>query len=150
MIDAGNSGTTIRIAIAIAGLSGGNTKLTGDESLKKRPMQPILDALETMGVETESDDGKPPVHINGKIEGNEISIKGDISSQFISALMIVGPRLPDGLTINVEGKLVSKPYVDLTIAIMEKFGVDVKIEEEYKKISNHTSNLQTNYIFNSI
>ena len=96
-------------------------------------MQPILDSLETMGVKTESDDGKPPVHINGKIEGNEISIKGDISSQFISALMIVGPRLPDGLTINVEGELVSKPYVDLTIAIMKKFGVDVKIEEEYKK-----------------
>ena len=47
--------------------------------------------------------------------------------------MIVGPRLPDGLTINVEGELVSKPYVDLTIAIMKKFGVDVKIEEEYKK-----------------
>ena len=133
MINAENSGTTIRIAIAIAALSGGNTTLTGDESLRKRPMQPILDSLETMGVKTESDDGKPPVHINGKIEGKEISIKGDISSQFISALMIIAPRLPEGLTINVEGELVSKPYVDLTIAIMKKFGVEVKIEEEYRK-----------------
>ena len=133
MINAENSGTTIRIAIAIAALSGGNTRLTGDESLRKRPMQPILDSLETMGVKTESDDGKPPVHINGKIEGKEISIKGDISSQFISALMIIAPRLPEGLTINVEGELVSKPYVDLTIAIMKKFGVEVKIEEEYRK-----------------
>ena len=103
MINAENSGTTIRIAIAIAALSGGNTTLTGDESLRKRPMQPILDSLETMGVKTESDDGKPPIHINGKIEGKEISIKGDISSQFISALMIIAPRLPEGLTINVEG-----------------------------------------------
>ena len=133
MINAENSGTTIRIAIAIAALSGGNTTLTGDESLRKRPMQPILDSLETMGVKTESDDGKPPIHINGKIEGKEISIKGDISSQFISALMIIAPRLPEGLTINVEGELVSKPYVDLTIAIMKKFGVEVKIEEEYRK-----------------
>ena len=133
MINAENSGTTIRIAIAIAALSGGNTTLTGDESLRKRPMQPILDSLETMGVKTQSDDGKPPVHINGKIEGKEISIKGDISSQFISALMIIAPRLPEGLTINVEGELVSKPYVDLTIAIMKKFGVEVKIEEEYRK-----------------
>ena len=133
MINAENSGTTIRIAIAIAALSGGNTTLTGDDSLKKRPMQPILDALETMGVETESDEGRPPIHINGKIQGKEISIKGDISSQFISALLIIAPRLPDGLIINVEGKLVSKPYVDLTIAIMKKFGVDVKIEEEYKR-----------------
>ena len=133
MINAENSGTTIRIAIAIAALSGGNTTLTGDESLRKRPMQPILDSLETMGVKTQSDDGRPPVHINGKIEGKEISIKGDISSQFISALMIIAPRLPEGLTINVEGELVSKPYVDLTIAIMKKFGVEVKIEEEYRK-----------------
>ncbi|MDC0211224.1 3-phosphoshikimate 1-carboxyvinyltransferase [Candidatus Nitrosopelagicus sp.] len=133
MINAENSGTTIRIAIAIAALSGGNTTLTGDESLRKRPMQPILDSLETMGVKTESDDGRPPIHINGKIEGNEISIKGEISSQFISALMIIAPRLPEGLTINIQGKLVSKPYVDLTIAIMKKFGVEVKIEEKYKK-----------------
>ncbi len=133
IINAENSGTTIRIAIAIAALSGGNTTLTGDDSLKKRPMQPILDALETMGVKTESNEGRPPIHINGKIQGKEISINGDISSQFISALLIIAPRLPDGLIINVEGKLVSKPYVDLTIAIMKKFGVDVKIEEEYKK-----------------
>ena len=133
MINAENSGTTIRIAIAIAALSGGNTTLTGDESLRKRPMRPILDSLETMGVKTESDDGRPPIHINGKIEGNEISIKGEISSQFISALMIIAPRLPEGLTINIQGELVSKPYVDLTIAIMKKFGVEVKIEEKYKK-----------------
>ena len=133
IINAENSGTTIRIAIAIAALSGGNITLTGDESLKKRPMRPILDALETLGIKTESDDGKPPIHINGKIHGNEIFIKGDISSQFISALLIIAPRLPEGLIINVEGNLVSKPYVDLTIAIMKKFGVDIKIEENYKR-----------------
>jgi len=133
IINAENSGTTIRIAIAIAALSGGNTTLTGDESLRKRPMRPILDALQTMGVKTESDDGKPPIHMNGKIQGKEISINGDISSQFISALLIIAPRLPEGLIINVEGDLVSKPYVDLTIAIMKKFGVEVKIEEKYKK-----------------
>ena len=61
------------------------------------------------------------------------TIKGDISSQFISALLIIAPRLQDGLIINVEGELVSKPYVDLTIAIMKKFGVNVTIEEEYKR-----------------
>ena len=133
IINAENSGTTIRIAIAIAALSGGNTTLTGDESLRKRPMQPILDALQTMGVKTESNDGKPPIHINGKIQGKEINIKGDISSQFISALLIIAPRLPKGLIINIEGSLVSKPYVNLTIAIMKKFGVKVKIEKEYKK-----------------
>jgi len=133
IINAENSGTTIRIAIAIAALSGGNTTLTGDDSLRKRPMQPILDALETMGVKTESDEGKPPIHISEKIQGREVSVNGNISSQFISALLIIAPRLPNGLTINVQGELVSKPYVDLTIAIMKKFGVEVKIEEAYKR-----------------
>ena len=133
MVNAENSGTTIRIAIAIAALSGGNTMLTGDDSLKKRPMQPILDSLETLGITSESNDGKPPITIKGKIKGTEVTINGDISSQFISALLIIAPRLENGLIINVEGEMVSKPYVDLTIAIMKKFGVVVNPEIQYKK-----------------
>ena len=133
MIDAQNSGTTIRIAIAIAALSGGNTMLTGDESLKKRPMQPILDSLQTLGVSSESDDGLPPITIKGKIKGNEVNIDGKISSQFISALLIIAPRLENGLIINIQGELVSKPYIDLTIAIMKEFGVIVNSEIPYKK-----------------
>ena len=133
MIDAQNSGTTIRIAIAIAALSGGNTMLTGDESLKKRPMQPILDSLQTLGVSSESDGGLPPITIKGKIKGNEVNIDGKISSQFISALLIIAPRLENGLIINIQGELVSKPYIDLTIAIMKEFGVIVNSEIPYKK-----------------
>ena len=133
MIDAQNSGTTIRIAIAIAALSGGNTMLTGDESLKKRPMQPILDSLQTLGVSSESDGGLPPITIKGKIKGNEVNIDGKISSQFISALLIIAPRLENGLIINIQGELVSKPYIDLTIAIMKEFGVIVDSEIPYKK-----------------
>ena len=76
MINAENSGTTIRIAIAIAALSGGNTMLTGDDSLRKRPMRPILNALETLGITTESDDGTPPITIKGKIKGVEVNIQG--------------------------------------------------------------------------
>ena len=133
MIDAQNSGTTIRIAIAIAALSGGNTMLTGDESLKKRPMQPILDSLQTLGVSSESDDGLPPITIKGKIKGNEVNIDGKISSQFISALLIIAPRLENGLIINIQGELVSKPYIELTIAIMKEFGVIVNSEIPYKK-----------------
>ena len=133
MIDAQNSGTTIRIAIAIAALSGGNTMLTGDESLKKRPMQPILDSLQTLGVSSESDGGLTPITIKGKIKGNEVNIDGKISSQFISALLIIAPRLENGLIINIQGELVSKPYIDLTIAIMKEFGVIVNSEIPYKK-----------------
>ena len=135
MINAQNSGTTLRIATAIAALSGGNTELTGDDSLKKRPMRPILDSLESLGIRTESNDGKPPITIKGKIDGNYVNIKGDISSQFISALLIIAPRLESGLTIEIDGNVVSKPYIDLTITTMKKFGVDVKVVEPYKKYS---------------
>ena len=135
MINAQNSGTTLRIATAIAALSGGNTELTGDDSLKKRPMRPILDSLENLGITTESNDGKPPITIKGKIDGNYVNIKGDISSQFISALLIIAPRLDSGLTIEIDGNVVSKPYIDLTITTMKKFGVDVKVVEPYKKYS---------------
>ena len=135
VINAENSGTTIRISIAVAALSGGSTMLTGDESLKKRPMKPILNSLETLGISTESDDGKPPITIKGKINGSEINIDGGISSQFISALLIIGPRLENGLTLNVNGNLVSKPYVDLTLAIMKEFGVETNTEIPYEKYS---------------
>ena len=135
MINAQNSGTTLRIATAIAALSGGNTELTGDDSLKKRPMKPILDSLEELGVNTESNDGKPPITIKGKINGSHVSIKGDISSQFISGLLIIAPRLKNGLTVEIDGNVVSKPYIDLTITTMNKFGVNVEVVEPYKKYS---------------
>ena len=131
-IDASNSGTTIRIAAAISALSEGKTTLTGDNSLKKRPMQPLLDALESLGAKCTSTDGKPPVSVHGKISGGEVTIAGNISSQFVSALMIAGPLTKEGIELKIEGELVSKPYLDATIAIMKKFGVRVHTLIPYK------------------
>ena len=132
-IDAANSGTTIRIATAIASLADDKITLTGDSSLKKRPMQPLLDALESLGVRCSSTNGNPPISVKGRIKGGKVKIPGNTSSQFISALMITAPKLVDGLVINIDGKLVSKPYVDATITTMKKFGVDVEIKTPYKK-----------------
>jgi len=132
-INAENSGTTIRIAVAIASLSGAKTVLTGDESLRKRPMQPLLDALETLGAKCSSTDGNPPITISGIIKGGEINIPGNISSQFITALLIVAPKTENGITLNIEGDLVSKPYLDATINVMNKFGINVNIISPYKK-----------------
>ncbi|TLX69572.1 MAG: 3-phosphoshikimate 1-carboxyvinyltransferase, partial [Thaumarchaeota archaeon] len=132
-IDASNSGTTIRISAAIASLVDAKTTLTGDSSLRKRPMQPLLDALEEIGASCTSTDGKPPITVNGKILGGEVSIPGTISSQFISALMIASPKTEKGVTLNIEGDLVSKPYLDATISTMKKFGVDVQTINSYKK-----------------
>ncbi len=132
-IDASNSGTTIRIGAAIAALSEDKATLTGDSSLKKRPMQPLLDALEQLGARCTSTDGKPPITVIGKIRGGEVTIPGNVSSQFISALMIVAPKTENGVTLNIEGDLVSKPYLDVTIAAMKKFGASVEVLSPYKK-----------------
>ena len=141
-IDAANSGTTIRIATAIASLADGKSTLSGDASLNQRPMKPLLDALESIGAKCSSNDGKPPVEVSGIIKGGELSILGNISSQFVTALMIAAPLSQNGIVLNIEGDLVSKPYLDATISIMKKFGVDVKTEIPYKKysINNQTYN----------
>jgi len=133
IIDVVNSGTTIRIATAIAAISPNKTILSGDSSIKKRPMKPLLDSLESLGANCISDDGKPPITVSGRIRGGEVKIMGDVSSQFVSALLIIAPRLQNGLEINIEGNIVSKPYIDSTIASMEKFGVELVTEEKYKK-----------------
>lgn len=131
-IDASNSGTTIRIAAAIAALGKGKTVLSGDESLRQRPMQPLLDALESIGAKCSSANGKPPISITGKANGGEVTIPGNISSQFVSALMIMSPLTENGLVLNIEGDLVSKPYLDATITSIKKFGVTVKTVKPYK------------------
>lgn len=132
-VDASNSGTTIRIAAAISSLRDAKTTLTGDESLRKRPMSPLLEALETLGAKCSSNEGKPPLEIVGKIKGGEISIAGNVSSQFISALFIASPLTEKGITLNITSELVSKPYLDATIATMKKFGVEVNTIEPYRK-----------------
>jgi len=132
-IDASNSGTTIRIAAAISSLSENKITLDGDASLRKRPMQLLLDALQLLGASCTSTDGKPPITVQGKIQGGEVTIPGSVSSQFISALMIAAPKTENGIMLNIEGELVSKPYLEATIAAMKKFGVKVETISPYKK-----------------
>jgi 3-phosphoshikimate 1-carboxyvinyltransferase len=130
-IDAENSGTTIRIAIAMSALvEDGKTTLTGDESLRKRPMQPLLDALKHLGVDSTSTNGMPPVVVKGGgIRGGHTEISGEVSSQFISALLISCIYADKDVEISVKGEQVSKPYIDSTLATMKRFGV--KIQNDY-------------------
>jgi 3-phosphoshikimate 1-carboxyvinyltransferase len=132
-IDASNSGTTIRISASIASLSDTKMTLTGDASLKKRPMQPLLDSLEKLGASCTSTNGTPPITVKGRIRGGDANISGLISSQFISALLIAAPKTENGIILQIEGELVSKPYLDATIAIMKEFGVNVNVIYPYKK-----------------
>ena len=132
-INAENSGTTIRIATGIASLFSHEIILTGDSSLQKRPMRPLLEALSTIGARYNSEDGKPPIKITGRILGGNITIPGNLSSQFISALLIIAPLTKKGINITIEGNLVSKPYLDATIATMREFGITVQTLIPYKK-----------------
>lgn len=128
-INAENSGTTIRIATAMSALvQSGRTTLSGDESLRKRPMQPLLDALKQLGVDCQSlANGTPPIVVKGGgIKGGYTKIIGDVSSQFISAMLISCIYADKDVDIEVVGEQASKPYIDTTLATMKKFGVQIE------------------------
>jgi 3-phosphoshikimate 1-carboxyvinyltransferase len=108
-IDLGNSGTSMRFFTTVAGLATGEVVLTGDESLRSRPMTPLLESLGNLGVVVKSlgGAGNAPIEISGRghIEGGSGSISGSISSQFISSLLIASPYFERGLRLSIEGKI---------------------------------------------
>lgn len=135
IINAENSGTTIRIFTVMAALvRRGFTVLTGDTSLRKRPMQPALDALTQLGVVCYSSrmNGLAPLLIKGGgIQGGKVRIDGNISSQFLSSLLISTIYAKSPVSIRVGGRQVSKPYISSTIATMEKFGVIIDYKKDF-------------------
>ncbi len=126
-IDLKNSGTTLRIMTSVAGLSNNETVFTGDSSLKTRPMGMLLEALKPLGVEAKSlaGDGKPPISVEPGFIGGKASIDGNVSSQFISSLLIAGTISKKGINLEVKGNFISKSYVAMTLDVMEKFGIDI-------------------------
>ena len=126
MIDADNSGTTMRLYAGICSMFDREVGITGDASLRKRPMGPLLDALSSMGVQCRSDNGFPPVYIKGPNRGGKVSIDGHISSQYISSLLLASPMLPEDTEITVEGTMVSVPYLDVTARMMSLFGAEAR------------------------
>jgi 3-phosphoshikimate 1-carboxyvinyltransferase len=135
IINAENSGTTIRIFTVMAALvKRGFTVLTGDASLRKRPMQPALDALTQLGVVCYSTrmNGLAPLLIKGGgIQGGKVRIDGNISSQFLSSLLISTIYAKSPVSIRVGRRQVSKPYISSTIATMEKFGVTIDYKKDF-------------------
>jgi 3-phosphoshikimate 1-carboxyvinyltransferase len=127
-VDCKNSGTTLRLLTGVASLNG-EVVLTGDASLRRRPVQPLLDALSMLGVRGESmlGNGCPPVKIKGgSLRGGVAKIRGDVSSQFISSLLIVAPYAESDVEVVLTSPLKSKPYVDITLEIMRTFGAEVE------------------------
>lgn len=127
-IDIGLAGTSFRFLTAYLSVIKGEFLLTGDERIKQRPVKALVQALQTIGAKIEytEKEGFAPLTISGNhLSGGEINIRGDISSQFISALMLIAPTLQNGLTIIIEGELVSRPYVAMTVKLMAMFGVEI-------------------------
>ncbi|WP_436924817.1 3-phosphoshikimate 1-carboxyvinyltransferase [Halosimplex amylolyticum] len=128
VIDCANSGTTMRLTTATAALADGLTVLTGDGSLRSRPQGPLLDAIEQLGGRAESTraNGQAPLVVGGPVDGGTASIPGDVSSQFVTALLMAGAVSDDGITVDLETELKSAPYVDITIEVLEAFGVEAE------------------------
>ncbi|MFM1789849.1 MAG: 3-phosphoshikimate 1-carboxyvinyltransferase [Actinomycetota bacterium] len=131
-LDAGIAGTTSRFLTAAAALSNRGIVIDGGEPLRRRPMADLHDALRRLGATVEQVDGSLPGHLpvvvkGGHLGSGAVSVRGDVSSQFVSALMLLAPRLPDGLVIEVIGDLVSRPYVEMTASVMADFGASVSV-----------------------
>ena len=124
-IDVMNSGTTLRLMSGISALFDSETVLTGDESIRKRPMSPLLESLEGCGVSCGSDGGRAPIRIRGPVTSDTITIDGSTSSQFVSSVLMMSPLIGRDITIRLTGKPVSRPYIDITISMMKRFGIDV-------------------------
>lgn len=132
VIDIGHAGTDMRFLTAYLATREGSYELTGSERMKKRPVRDLVDVLKHLGADISYKDqeGYPPLLIRGKtLQGGQAKIKGTISSQFISALLLIAPYLENGLELMIEGDVVSKPYIDMTVNTMKAFGAGVVWKE---------------------
>ncbi|WJK63068.1 3-phosphoshikimate 1-carboxyvinyltransferase [Halobacterium salinarum] len=125
VIDCANSGTTMRLVTAAAALADGTTVLTGDESLRARPHGPLLDALSGLGGTARSTrgNGQAPLVVDGPVSGGSVALPGDVSSQFVTALLMAGAVTETGIETDLTTELKSAPYVDITLDVLDAFGV---------------------------
>ena len=131
----GNSGTSMRLLTGVAALGKGTYTLTGNARMQTRPIKDLTDALQQIGIQARSlkGNGCPPVEVTGAIiKAKKVDINCQNSSQYLSALLLMAPRTPQGLDIRVTSGPVSRPYVDLTVALMETFGIRLE-REDYRK-----------------
>jgi len=128
LINVGHAGTDMRFLTAFFSLQKGVYELTGSERLQKRPIKDLVEVLQLFGADIsyKNKEGFPPLVINGgQLNGGRVEMRGDVSSQFISALLLIAPYLTHGLELSIKGELVSTPYVNMTLSIMKEFGAQV-------------------------
>ncbi len=137
-----NAGTTLRFLLSALSITPGNWILTGDENMQKRPIKDLADSLKQLGADIQylSNEGFPPLSINGKkLEGKNIRIHANLSSQFVSSLMLIAPFLKNGLQITLDGIISSIPYIEMTKAILSSCSTNVEWKDNI--ISIHPSKI---------
>ncbi|WP_354483038.1 3-phosphoshikimate 1-carboxyvinyltransferase [Mucilaginibacter rubeus] len=139
-VDIGPAGTAMRFLTAYYAIQEDEVILTGSKRMKERPIGILVDALRVLGanIDYEENDGYPPIKLKGgfKQQTGQISIKGNISSQYITALLLIAPALPLGLELHIEGELTSRPYVEMTLAMLETSGIKHTWEGNIIAIAN--------------
>ncbi|MDT0677063.1 3-phosphoshikimate 1-carboxyvinyltransferase [Autumnicola musiva] len=154
-IDIHHAGTAMRFLTAyFASREGREVVLTGSKRMQERPVKLLVDALESLGADIsyEKNEGFPPLRIKGrKLEKNRVALQANISSQYISALMLIAPSMPDGLEIKLEGQITSTPYIQMTLEILQNAGIKgdfkkniIQIQPE-KELSSKTINIESDW-----
>lgn len=146
VFDVKGAGTAMRFLTAFLAGMEGEWVLKGSKRMHERPIYPLVDTLRALGADIEylETEGFPPLKIRGRmLRGGEVYVSGSISSQFISALMMVAPTMENGLVIHIQNEIVSRPYLNLTVKLMEEYGIRVKWKgnkititpQEYKPVN---------------
>ena len=139
LIDVHHAGTAMRFLTAyFAFQKGRNVVLTGSKRMQERPIKILVEALRSLGakIEYENREGFPPLIINGtNLHKNKVTLPAQVSSQYITALMLIAPRLKNGLSITLEGKITSLPYLKMTQSLLQSLGIEVSFEGEIIEIS---------------
>ncbi len=128
-IDIKAAGTAMRFITALLSVGEGEHVITGTERMRHRPISVLVDALRQLGADIEyaGEEGFPPLRIRGKkLSGGKLEVPGNVSSQYISALLMIGPAMKEGLTLRLTGEIISRPYIDLTVCLMREFGADAE------------------------
>lgn len=148
-INIGAAGTAMRFLTAYLSVKKGSRTITGTERMKNRPIKLLVEALQSLGAQIEyiEKEGFPPLHIKGQtLAGGDVSLDGSVSSQYISALLMIAPLMTNGMRLHLRGNIISRPYINLTIQLMRKFGVVVFEEgqsltippQQYSPVENFT------------
>jgi 3-phosphoshikimate 1-carboxyvinyltransferase len=139
-VNIGPAGTAMRFLTAYVPLLGEEVIVTGSERMQQRPIGILVDAMRKLGADIDyvANDGFPPIKVHGgfKQTTNRISIKGNISSQYITALLLIAPNLPLGLELEIEGDLTSRPYVEMTLSMLQQAGIQHSWDDNIISIAN--------------